>query len=79
MTIQEAIKHFQSYPPETPCAFALWLPDDAQQVAQENDLPPLTDAQVAESLADMHQHHDASVGFNWDTLEYYVLENSKPN
>ena len=69
MTIAEAKKQLEGYPDDTPCAFALWLPDDVVSIAPElKDNPD----KVADVLDEVHHRHDASIGINWGTLEFYA-------
>ncbi|MDQ0869005.1 hypothetical protein QFZ70_001478 [Arthrobacter sp. V1I9] len=54
------------YDPTTQIA-AIWSIEDIQGLA-----PELSDDQAMDILKDAKNHHDASVGINWDVLEYYV-------
>ncbi|WP_208095819.1 hypothetical protein [Paenarthrobacter sp. MSM-2-10-13] len=61
---KEIIQSF--YNPSTQVA-VIWSIEDVQGLASE-----LSDEQAMEVLEDAKNHHDASVGMNWDVLEYYV-------
>lgn len=68
-TIAELKKHLEGYKDGTPCAYALWLPDDVTAVAPQLKKKP---DQVAEVLDEVHRRHDANNGITWDTLKFYA-------
>jgi hypothetical protein len=43
------------------------------QDVQENH-PLLTDQQALEVLKTMKNHHDANVGINWETIDFWVSQ-----
>jgi len=73
MTIAETIKHLQGYPPETPCAYGLWLPADVKGLAKEHGIK-ITKAQCAEVLERVHYKHDANIGLNWEVILFWIRE-----
>jgi hypothetical protein len=76
MTIGEAIFHFQGYNADTPCAFALWLPEDVEQQA-EHEGKSLTQEQIADVLEGVHRRHDATIGISWDTISCWLEDYPK--
>lgn len=73
MIIKTAIEHLQSYPPQTPCAIALWLPSDVKSRAEERRIK-LTEKQIDYVLYYIEQKQDASIGINWDVLDFWIDE-----
>ena len=77
MTVKELIKHLESYNPDDVIAYDLWSVDD---VLHEG-YPEVTRAQAEEVLGRMERYKDASIGMNWDVLNYHlhdVMSESKP-
>jgi hypothetical protein len=73
MTIGDLIKSLQKYPPETPCSYDLWVPDDVRAAAAdylpaEGEEGAITDEEIAETLATVFRRRDASIGTTWQTL-----------
>ncbi len=68
MTIGELKKYLDRYSDDTPCANALWLPEDVTQAAKEQNLPEPNAEQCASVLYDMDHYHDANHGLTWDGL-----------
>ncbi len=68
MNIGELKKHLGGIPDGTPCAYALWLPDDVTVAAKDNDLPEPTAEQCEIVLYDMEHWKDANYGMTWDTV-----------
>ena len=73
MTIKELAEHIKSYPPETPCAYGLWLPDDVKGMAEQMG-KKVTPDEIEEILYDVHYGHDASEGINWMKIQYAIDE-----
>lgn len=73
MTIAETIKHLQGYPPETPCAYGLWLPEDVKALTKKHKIR-ITKAQIAEVLEQVHYKHDANDGINWLNILFWIRE-----
>ena len=72
MNIQQAIDHLKRYPPDTPCALALWLPDDIINRAKEQDCPVPDDDECAFILTAMNDRQDANDGITWYTIDHYL-------
>lgn len=69
--IRDLKKRLEEYDDDTPCAYALWLPEDVrEQVAAW--LHEISDEDVETTLDTMHRRHDATIGMNWDVLEACV-------
>ena len=69
MNIKDLIEHLETYDPETPCAYDLWLPDDVKCVDETREF---TDDEIANVLDHVQDTRDATLGINWDTLEYAI-------
>lgn len=69
MTIADAIKRLQDYPPGDPCAFALWTSGDVKGQPHGGSL---NKAEVAEVQDAQDRSQDASIGINWDTLDEHI-------
>ena len=55
----------------------LWTNEDVQGCAKDwDDEKPdiLTDEQCGRVLDSLDNNHDASIGINWDTIDYYIKE-----
>ncbi len=72
MNIGELKEHLNGYADDTPCAHALWLPEDVIHAAKDNDLPEPTAEQCAEVLSGMGHRHDANYGLTWDTVQCFL-------
>lgn len=71
MTVKDAIKELGRHSPDTPCAMAIWLPEDVQTEGEEFYL---TDEEVAEVLRRVHKNQAADLGINWETIHQGVVE-----
>lgn len=68
-TIGALIWHLLSdYKIDEPVAHDLWLSDDVDQQANQEDYDPLTDSEKAEVLALMQRRKDCNYGLNWDVV-----------
>jgi len=52
----------------------MWHIADIHGVCKDKDLPELTDEQAKEVLGWVGSKHDASIGINWEVLEYWIEE-----
>lgn len=76
MTVKELIKHLESYNPDDVIAYDLWSVDDVLHESNHDyhDYPEVTRAQAEEVLGRMERYKDASIGMNWDVLNYHLDE-----
>lgn len=51
----------------------VWTDFDVHSIAEAKDLE-LTDAEVSEVLYRLKRYHDATIGINWDTIDFHVDE-----
>lgn len=71
MTVKELIRHLElTHNPDDVVAYDLWSVDD---VLHEGN-PDVTRAQAEEVLGRMERHKDATIGMNWDVLNYHLDE-----
>lgn len=60
----------------------IWSTDDVMMQAEIMNIE-LTEEQADVILDNIERHHDASVGINWDVIEFhiddYIEENNKLN
>jgi hypothetical protein len=70
MTIAQLIKHLEHYNPNEIIAYDLWMVDDV--MGSSNDHGAITRSQAEEVLHRMEHRKDASIGLNWDVLNYYL-------
>lgn len=73
MIIKEVIEHLQTYRPDQPCAYTVWLADDVKSRAKEMKVR-LTKDEIVHVLERVHHKQDASIGINWDTIDYWIDE-----
>lgn len=73
MTVKELIKHLETYNPDDVIAYDLWSVDDVMHEGN-HDYPDVTRAQAEEVLGRMERHKDATIGMNWDVLNYHLDE-----
>jgi hypothetical protein len=80
MTIAQLIKHLEQYNPDDVIAYDLWTVDDVlHEGNHHDDYPDVTQEQAEEVLGRMERHKDATIGMNWDVLNYHLDEvMSKP-
>jgi len=51
----------------------IWCIDDIKYTMQDRENPiEITDKECMGILTDMDSNHDASLGINWDTINYYL-------
>jgi len=62
------LKEFEQYKTES----VKWSVEDFTEY--EHDKYTITKEQAQEALERMIQKHDASIGINWDVVEYYLTE-----
>lgn len=72
-TIADHIKQLRSYPPEMHAAMDLWLPQDVLDQAEANDVV-ITEEQADDIIDQVDHNKDATIGINWDVLDYYIDE-----
>lgn len=70
MKIKELIKHLEKYNPEDVIAYDLWTADDVD--CSSNGYGAITQEQSEEVINRMEKHKDASIGLNWDVLNYHL-------
>ena len=74
MKVRDLIKMLESqYSLDEPICFEIWSVDDVKEMADNLDVT-LTDEQAKEVLERMDSNFDATVGNNWDVMEYYIHE-----
>ncbi len=71
--VKELKEHLKTYKNKDIIAFAIWTPEDAIWQAKREG-HHLTEEQAAEVIEKVHQHHDAELGINWDTLSCYISD-----
>lgn len=67
VTVAALIARLQQYPPDALCMGTFWLADDFLSL---ND--SLTEGEIAETMRVCYRSHDASIGFNWETLQFAI-------
>lgn len=73
MTVKELIKHLESYDQDAIIAYDIWQVDDVIHEGNHHaDYPEVTQEQAEEVLLRMEHNKDASVGMNWDVLNYHL-------
>jgi hypothetical protein len=72
-TIAELKEHLESYTDETPCAYALWLPEDVICEAEGKNIT-LSEEQIADILHTVHRRHDAVYGITWENIYQAILD-----
>lgn len=51
------------------CAYALWLPMDVVDRAEERGMVFINDEQVANALHNIHRRQSAEGGITWDSID----------
>jgi len=49
----------------------VWCTDDVIQTAKEKGIE-LTEEQISDVLSLMQSEHDATIGINWDVIDYHI-------
>ena len=79
MTVKELIKHLElTYNPDDVIAYELWSVDDVLHESNDDyrdpDYPEVTRAHAEEVIGRMERYKDATIGMNWDVLNYHLDE-----
>ena len=68
-TVQERIEELQkNYKPNDHVAVAIWSIEDVITRAKERKIS-VTKKQAENILDDIEDHHEATLGINWDTID----------
>ncbi|WP_369064334.1 hypothetical protein [Enterobacter sp. MALB-1] len=67
MTVAALIARLQQYPADALCMGTFWLADDFLSLDDS-----LSEEEIAEAMRICDHSHDASIGFNQDTLQFAV-------
>lgn len=71
MKVKEAIEHLNNYNPEEEICLIIWTGDDVRTIANQNK-KRLSNKRINEIVSELERRHDASIGVNWDTIEFLV-------
>lgn len=71
--VVEAIKRLRRMRPTEHVAVAIWSDEDVIDAATRLEVT-LTPEEVEEVLDLVDRKWDATVGINWDVIDYYILE-----
>jgi len=52
---------------------SIWMIDDVRCQAEDRDIE-ITDDQCRDVLSCLDGNHDASIGINWDVIDYWIDE-----
>jgi hypothetical protein len=74
MTIQELIKHLESYNPNDIIAYDIWQVEDVMQTGNHYAESEVTREQAEEVLLRMDHNKDCNIGLNWDVMNYHLDE-----
>lgn len=69
MTVRALKERLSRYPDEAQCCGTFWLADDFLQLE-----PSLDEKEIDTAMDLASRCHDASVGFNWDFLQWAIDE-----
>lgn len=71
-TVREWIEHLKRhYKPDDVIAAIVWQVDDILSRAKERKIE-VTKEQAEEILRRLENHHDATLGITWETIDYRI-------
>lgn len=73
-TIKELIDWLRDDDPYETIAYSIWRVEDVFEKAEEMGIVSLSEEEAIEILNRIHLTMDASIGINWDVLDYYITE-----
>lgn len=65
VTVEGFMSRLSAYPADTLCCGTFWLEDDFLEVDET-----LTSEEIHRAMEIATDNHDASIGYNWDSLRY---------
>lgn len=65
VTVEAFMSRLSAYPADTQCCGTFWLDEDFLAVDET-----LTPEEIRRAMEIATEHHDANIGYNWDSLRY---------
>ncbi|WP_223510246.1 hypothetical protein [Rahnella sp. GSA61A] len=65
VTVEAFMSRLSAYPADTLCCGTFWLDEDFLEVDET-----LTPGEIRRAMEIATEHHDANIGYNWDSLRY---------
>jgi len=72
-TVADLMEHLSHMDKNTPLAYVLWLAEDVEMKAEENN-EVLTEEELSDVLARTQKYHDCEYGITWDTINNHMID-----
>jgi hypothetical protein len=72
-TVADLMEHLSQMDKNEPLAYVLWLAEDVEMKAEENN-EVLTADEISDVLARTQKYHDCEYGITWDTINDHMID-----